>query len=536
MATGMLTLACLLWTIGPVPADVVPINQGDFQIPIKIDPARRDEIKELQLFYSMDQGRTWQQIAVAAPDSASFPFHAPTDGTYWFSVCVVDRKGNREPRDINAAPPGQKVLIDTLKPVVRIASVERQADDVVVAWEIQEDHPDLATLKLEYRSPDSPSWMWTNGPVTPAVVGQTRIRAPGAGPLVVRVQIQDLAGNQAMAQAEVKGSQPAPVSPPAPGPAPSTAAVSPPGLSPAPHVPTLPLNPPATPGRSPTQDSAWERGPAGQSPVVPAMEQRAWSKAHPAGAVPLGGAAMEGGTRLVASTETVPNPATPAPVPGGPRMPRGAPPAVQITNTPQVSLEYEVTKVGPSGVGLVELYATMDDGREWRLLAQDPDLKSPITAELPGEGVYGFWLVVKSRVGMGRRAPQSGDLPQMRVEIDTTPPVAELYAPELAPQRRDALVISWKASDRNLGPNPISIQWAERPDALWQNIGVDLANTGRYTWQLPQRVPDRVYLRLSVRDTAGNVSTAETPEPIIVDLNEPEGQLKGIVPPPRGPE
>src|SRR5262245_41024324 len=108
MVAGMLAFACLVWTIGPTPTDVVPINQSDFQIPIRIDPARRDEIKELQLFYSTDQGRTWQMIAVATPDSSSFPFHAPADGIYWFSVCVVDKKGNREPRDINSTPAGQK--------------------------------------------------------------------------------------------------------------------------------------------------------------------------------------------------------------------------------------------------------------------------------------------------------------------------------------------------------------------------------------------------------------------------------------------
>src|SRR5262249_17981611 len=180
MAAGLLTLACLLWTIGPVPTDVVPINQTDFKIPIRINPARRDEIKELQLYYSMDQGRTWQQTAVATPDSSDFPFHAPTDGTYWFSVCVLDRDNKREPRDINAAPPGQKVLVDTLRPVVRIVSADRQGDEINVAWEIQEDHPELASLRLEYRTPDSPTWLPTNATIPALAIGQIRARIPAA--------------------------------------------------------------------------------------------------------------------------------------------------------------------------------------------------------------------------------------------------------------------------------------------------------------------------------------------------------------------
>ncbi len=38
--------------------------------------------------------------------------------------------------------------------------------DVQLA-EIQEEHADLATLKLEQRTPDAPAWMWTPVTITP---------------------------------------------------------------------------------------------------------------------------------------------------------------------------------------------------------------------------------------------------------------------------------------------------------------------------------------------------------------------------------
>ena len=41
-------------------------------------------------------------------------------------------------------------------------------------------------------------------------------------------------------------------------------------------------------------------------------------------------------------------------------------------------------------------------------------------------------------------------------------------------------------------------------------------------WQVPADIPPRVYLRLVVRDLAGNEAIGQTAEPVLVDLNEPE--------------
>jgi hypothetical protein len=224
-----------------------------------------------------------------------------------------------------------------------------------------------------------------------------------------------------------------------------------------------------------------------------------------------------------------------APGMGGARVPR-AMPGVQLTNTTRVTLDYNVDRVGPSGIAKVELHVTQDDGRTWRFLADDQDLKSPIVADLPGEGVYGLTLVVVSGAGLGRRPPQQGDFPQMKIQVDTTAPQAELYAPELAPSQRDALVLTWKATDSQLTTTPICLYWAERPDGNWQPIGSDLPNTGSFVWKLPASVPYQVYLRLTVRDSAGTVSVAETAKPILVDLNEPQGELIRVVGTNRGPQ
>jgi hypothetical protein len=92
-------------------------------------------------------------------------------------------------------------------------------------------------------------------------------------------------------------------------------------------------------------------------------------------------------------------------------------------------------------------------------------------------------------------------------------------------------VLTWTARDDNLAPNPITLQWAERKGGTWHTVAANLPNSGRHVWTLPSNLPDRVYLRVIARDTAGNEGVAETPEPQLVDLSEPEGVILGVVGP-----
>ena len=215
----------------------------------------------------------------------------------------------------------------------------------------------------------------------------------------------------------------------------------------------------------------------------------------------------------------------------------GTPPGVQVVNKRQLKLDFEVAKFGPSGLGGVDVYVTTDDGRTWERQPGVPNVAFPPPGERTGgpvrgsvmvqlgrEGVaYGFCLVVKSRAGLGKPPPKSGDAPAIRVELDATLPEAELYRPQADPSRRDALMLTWKASDRNLTATPVSLEWAEHKEGPWAFIGgPELPNTGRHSWQVPANVPPSVYLRLTVRDTAGNTAVAQTNEPVLVDLTVPE--------------
>jgi hypothetical protein len=152
-----------------------------------------------------------------------------------------------------------------------------------------------------------------------------------------------------------------------------------------------------------------------------------------------------------------------------------------------------------------------------------------ITADLPGEGRYGFYLIVRSGVGLGKQPPRNGDRPQMRVEVDTTPPEGTLYGLQPVPGQTNAVVVRWKASDLNLAEKPIRLEWAERKGGPWTVIGDgDLPNTGYFTWRLPTNIPGKVFLKMTITDLARNAGVAESAEPVTIDLSEPEARIIGL--------
>jgi hypothetical protein len=504
----------VLLATGATPSDVVPMNFRNLKIPVRLD-GQKDRVKELLLFSSTDEGRTWNQAAVTTPDKDGFVFVAPADGVYWFNVVVVDQQGNRSPKDIYNRPPDQKILIDTVKPTIRIVSAERVQDEVLLSWDIDEDHPDLTTFKVEYRAADAPNWNWTPAAVTSGLKGQGRFRCTTSGPVVVRMQLTDLAGNLGSDEKEAKAAPPA-------------------------APPSVPVTPVATQTNPMT------------STFPGAATTPTWNQPNPAwtgvGQTPVQPVAMTTGQYVPPTAPWIPQqvPAAPQDAYNGmngfsstsayggqgivPRWPNGIVLPLQITKSTRVSLDYQVTNDGPSGIGSVELYLTRDDGRNWQRYTTNPTLRPPMIVNLPGEGVYGLRILVKSGAGLGKRPPQPGDLPQMRIEVDTTPPLVKMLYPQMDPNRRDTLLLAWTASDRNLAPSPITLQYAERARGPWNTIASDLANTGRYTWQLSPAVPYKVYLRVTAQDTAGNIGEDITPEAVLVDLHEPEAQLIGISP------
>ncbi len=195
-----LLILLLLWLF-TVPAlaqeagsDVIYSRFLHFRIPFQAGPGEQ-RLKQLQLFFSTDQGRTWQPSAIAPPDQHHFRFVSERDGQYWFAVQTMDQEGRLYPPSMDGAQPSLKVIVDTQPPIVTLHALAPHGGQVGVAWEIRDDHLDTSlpdALRLEFRTPGATAWT-----TVPRNAGATQVywNPETREPLEVRLRARDRAGN-----------------------------------------------------------------------------------------------------------------------------------------------------------------------------------------------------------------------------------------------------------------------------------------------------------------------------------------------------
>ena len=221
----------------------------------------------------------------------------------------------------------------------------------------------------------------------------------------------------------------------------------------------------------------------------------------------------------------------------------------EIVNSFKFDLNYQVDQRGPSGIKCVDVWVTRDNGQTWALRGKHTGQEGVVKVDLSAagqpqpEGLYGFRLIPVSGAGISEPAPVSGDVPDLQVEIDVTPPMVQILPPTSDPANPAALVIHWEAADKHLGDQPITLDWSESPTGPWRPIALGgevvqgpatvpgaarLANSGSYSWQVPPGVPARIHLKVTARDAAGNITEKVTREPMLIDLMKPRARIIGI--------
>lgn len=271
------------------------------------------------------------------------------------------------------------------------------------------------------------------------------------------------------------------------------------GPTPAPSVPEAGLTPEAPPETRPAPAEA-------EAPARPAPPSRGVAEVKPAFALAAHAAAEADDAGSV---------------------PPGTPP-VRLVNSKRILLNYEVKDVGLSGISDVELWFTQDS-RNWQKYNGPPQSRPPFVVEVTDEGLYGFTMVARSGVGLGRRPPQPGDLPQVLVEVDLTKPNVQLVGvkPTVDADARN-LTILWAASDKNLGLRPINLSYAKQSKGPWIPLVNNVENTGCYHCPMPAGMPNSFFMRVEATDLVGNVGSAQTSHPILVDLSKPKVSILAV--------
>lgn len=511
---GLTAFALAAWAAaGPIPTSTIYTNKQKFRIPFHYDADELSRLgaKEIQLSASRDRGRTWNVVQAVSPNAGKFQFQAPQDGEYWFIVRTLDAQNRLHP-DGRVEEPGLQVVVDSLPPKLSLELKQQAPGRVLLTWSASDENLDTTQLRLESLNPGSSQWQPFG--VVPKAAGQTEWSVPQGGMVSVRGSISDFARNVATDQKQLRVAASADAVPRA----------NPDWRQPVAGGATPPADHPSLSMQEKFPYTRHEEGAFGP----------AFTEENPARSQPV--------DSFVAHRPLADQPRI---TPGAPqtsaaslaRSPEAEDPSPAANARPRVvgsrifQLGYRLQDVGPSGVSQVELYITEDNGRKWYRYGTDEDCQSPVTVEVPGDGVYGFAIGVKSGTGLGTDPPRDGESPTILVTVDQTPPRIEMLPLEQGRGRNfNKVRIPWRYLEENPAERPITLFYSTTGQAPWLPIAGPLENSGSYVWTIGGQPPPRVYVRIEARDAAGNVQHASTPQPVIIDFSKPTAQIIDVAP------
>ncbi len=460
--------------------DPIITQQTKFAIPFSVPATSRPDSApvEVVLLLSRDSGKSWHPYGQVPPEQRYFVFQADGEGEYWFRIQSRDRAGNLWPK--RSEVPGLRVRVDTTPPQVEVSAWRGESGQVTARWRIEDANLHPNDVALSYRTIGDTNWQEVAlGRQHHSRSGETHLGEvtwwahQGSRTVEVRVEAVDRASNRATA----------------------TAKAVKPDAAPRDRSTEHPTRDASRPNKTPTTGSYGQPWPA--QPHPPLANQYKPEEHAAGGRQPL--------------------------LPPSPEQ-------VRAVNSRLFELEFEVDSVDLAAISHVELWRTRDGGRTWRSISLHQHGRSPILAKADEEGLYGYRVVVHSRTGASP-APQPGDPPDVWIRVDLTKPLARIVsAKEGSGAEADHLVITWTAEDEELDEEPVRLAYSRQIGGPWTDIAKRLPNTGRHAWPLPAGEPGPFYLRLEVRDVAGNVGSFETNQPVVLDRAPPKVHIREVRP------
>lgn len=173
----------------------------------------------------------------------------------------------------------------------------------------------------------------------------------------------------------------------------------------------------------------------------------------------------------------------------------------------EIQVAYDVNR-DAEPLSSVVLWYTVDGGSSWSKYGDDSDRRSPVLFEAPGDGEYGFFVVLENETGPSSRPPTPGTAPQLSVFVDSAGPVVQLHAlRESTLFGKPVVQIRWTAVDSFLTARPIEVEYRTPRDAAWRSVtDGPIPNTGRFDWTVPDALTGTVAVRILARDRGGHLS------------------------------
>ncbi|VAX38435.1 hypothetical protein MNBD_PLANCTO02-1246, partial [hydrothermal vent metagenome] len=488
-------------------------KKNRFRIPYRYDQAemRRLGASEIRLYVSTDKGTNWRKAQSVAPATGRFIFDAGSEQEYWFAVRTLDSRNQLHPGG-NRIEAGLKVVVDQTPPTLKIQCAQLQGNRVQLSWSASDANLDVSRLKIEYRQTGQEEWQTVS--IVPQASGQTSWTVPAGATVHVRGVAMDKALNigRGKNQIQITGRQP----------------VIEPDVS--------NYNEPiANHHHRGTKKDHLEEGfkPNGTT-LEPSPFSSASNKNNPLYSNRKMGSQRSRTEGSFVSQNHNNSPDITQRRYGAQKKKNqwsDLPANARIVKSRNFTIGYRVDDVGPSGIGKVEFYITQNGGKKWWRYGEDKDRQSPFQAEVPQDGIYGFTMRVQSGVGLVAPPPQPGEKPDIIIAVDQTAPQVQLLQPQQGTgSSLNKILLRWKVEEAHPMSRSVAISYAATLDGPWEEIVGWSEDTNNYLWSVKAGMPPKVYVRISARDAAGNVTHAETPNPIVVDLSKPRARIVDVEP------
>jgi len=158
----------------------------------------------------------------------------------------------------------------------------------------------------------------------------------------------------------------------------------------------------------------------------------------------------------------------------------------------------------------VHLYVSRDQGGTWQLSDRQTPGARQFTFRSRGDGEY--WFASRT-LDASQQASSQGPLrPELRVQVDTTPPRLDLT---VRTGNGGDVLAHWQVADENVLPGSLRIEYQEDDAQGWKTVttptpaegSLRTSFEGQTSWSADTRSPT-INVRAEVRDRAGNLTVA----------------------------
>jgi len=188
-------------------SDPVRVNTRVFDIEYAVNDAALP-LDSVQLWYTLDDGRTWRHYGYDDDGHSPFTFQAPEEGPFGFFVVLQNSTGASSEPPAPGTAPHQTAFVDYTPPVVQLhelrPTVQFGQRILQLRWTAIDANLITRPMELSYRSIPDTSWHPIN-PDRAANTGRFDWRLPDEvrGSIAVRVAAVDQGGNRVDSKEQV---------------------------------------------------------------------------------------------------------------------------------------------------------------------------------------------------------------------------------------------------------------------------------------------------------------------------------------------